>query len=231
MNAATHRSQIKTFSAFDEWVNTPFQGITNAFCWQRNLDGDFSEIAARLQLKADITEISAEDLLVLQLTEKGNRARETILNDLKLLTGIGACPVLNLLKCYERDKEFSIISTDVYSFHADRSPIAADTFLCTYHGAAGDILPNDQAVQKILVPEIREKLKRLHHVQSESFDAFLKEHFFDLHYQAKPHARPINLGNGQLWRLAVEHPHQQVLPCIHRAPVENKGENRLLLIC
>ncbi|RYZ28666.1 MAG: DUF1826 domain-containing protein, partial [Chitinophagaceae bacterium] len=29
----------------------------------------------------------------------------------------------------------------------------------------------------------------------------------------------------------VDHPKQQVLPCIHRAPIENEGECRLLLIC
>jgi hypothetical protein len=29
----------------------------------------------------------------------------------------------------------------------------------------------------------------------------------------------------------VDHPEQQVLPCVHRAPLENNGEYRLLLIC
>jgi hypothetical protein len=59
----------------------------------------------------------------------------------------------------------------------------------------------------------------------------LKENYLDLHYKAKPHVTPINLGIGYLWRLAVGHPKQQVLPCIHRAPIENEGEYRLLLIC
>jgi hypothetical protein len=31
--------------------------------------------------------------------------------------------------------------------------------------------------------------------------------------------------------LAVDHPTQQVLPCVHRAPIEIDGEYRLLLIC
>jgi len=57
------------------------------------------------------------------------------------------------------------------------------------------------------------------------------EHFFDLHYQAKPNTQPTNLGIGHLWRLAVDHPESQVLPCVHRAPKEKKGESRLLLIC
>ena len=231
MNSFADCPQIKIFSTFNELVNSRFQGNTNAFCWQRNLQGDFAEIAGSLQLKDDITEVSVDDLLALQLSDKGHTARQTILNDIKLLTGVGAAPSLNLLKCYERDDEFSFISTDVYSYHVDRSPIAADTFLCTYHGASSDILPQDQAVQKILIPEIREELRKLHYGNDESFETFLQEHFFDLHYEAFPDAQPVNLGIGHLWKLAVDHPYQEVLPCIHRAPVENKGENRLLLIC
>ena len=231
MNSCGDYRQIKTFSTFDELVGYRFQGNTNAFCWQRNLKGDFAEIAGRLQLKDNITEVSADDLLALHLSENGSMARQTILADLKLLTGLGAAPSLNLLKCYDRDEEFPFISTDVYSYHVDRSQIAADTFLCTYHGRASDILPNHQALQKILIPEIREKLRKLHDGDNETFETFLQEHFFDLHYEALPDAQPINLGNGHLWRLAVDHPHQEVLPCIHRAPLENKGENRLLLIC
>jgi hypothetical protein len=178
-----------------------------------------------------MTEVYPKDLLALQLSEKGNMARETILNDLRLLADFGASPSLNLLKCYERDDEFDFISTDVYSYHVDRSPIATDTFLCTYHGVASDVISNKQAVQKILIPEIRKKLKDLHNGPSEEFENFLKENYFDLHYQAQPHTAPINLGLGHLWRLAVDHPKQQVLPCIHRAPIENEGEYRLLLIC
>ena len=54
---------------------------------------------------------------------------------------------------------------------------------------------------------------------------------YRLHYQSLPNKTPTNLGVGHLWRLAVDHPKQQVLPCIHRAPVEKEGEYRLLLIC
>ncbi|ROI08707.1 DUF1826 domain-containing protein [Kaistella haifensis] len=231
MNSQTEQSQIKTFSTFDELVNNRFQGNTNAFCWQRNLDGDFGEIVAQLQLLDDITEISKEDLLQLELSEPGNRARQIILNDIQLLENFGAAPSLNLLKSYERDDEFNFMARDVYSFHVDRSPIAADTYLCTYFGASSDIVPNHQATQKILIPEIINELKTLHQGHSESFETFLEENFFDLHYEAKPNATPINLGNGHLWRLAVDHPFQEVLPCIHRAPKEKKGEYRLLLIC
>jgi len=223
--------QIGTVATFSELVQTEFKGKQNALCWYRNLEGDFKEIVRQLQLKEDITEVSPEDLLALQLSEMGNKARAIILEDLRVLTDFGASPSLNLLKCYERDDAFDFIATDVYSYHVDRSPIATDTFLCTYHGAASDIIANDQAEQKILIPEIRNKLKALHQGPEEKFESFLKEYFFDLHYQAKPFAQAVNLGVGHLWRLAVDHPKQQVLPCIHRAPIENDGEYRLLLIC
>lgn len=224
-------NQTGTVSTFSELVNTNFQGAINAICWSRNLVGDFKELVSKLQLKENITEVSIEDLLALQLSERGDMARETILSDLQLLADLGASPSLNLLKSYERDEELDFISTDVYSYHVDRSTIGTDTFLCTYHGAASEILPNNQVEQKILIPEIREKLKELHNGPEAEFETFLKEYYFDLHYQPKPNAQPINLGAGHLWKLAVDHPEQKVLPCVHRAPTENDGEYRLLLIC
>jgi hypothetical protein len=230
-NIFSASSQIDRVATFSELVHTNFKGEVNALCWYRNLDGDFNEIVSQLCLKENITEVYPEDLIALQLSEKGNIAREIILNDLQLLTDFGASPSLNLLKCYERDDEFDFISTDVYSFHVDRSPIATDTFLCTYHGAASDIISNSQARQKILIPEIREKLKVLHDGTAGEFESFLKDNYFDLHYEVNEDAVPINLGLGHLWRLAVDHPKQEVLPCIHRAPRENDGEYRLLLIC
>jgi hypothetical protein len=230
-NTFSDHSQIGMVSSFSDLVQTDYKGVMNALCWHRNLEGDFAAIVSQLQLKENITEILPEELLALQLSESGNRAREIILNDLQLLANFGASPSLNLLKCYDRDDEFDFIATDVYSYHVDRSPIATDTFLCTYHGAASDIIPNEQAEQKILIPEIRKKLEALHQGPSKEFEDFLKENYFDLHYQAKPNAMPVNLGIGHLWRLAVDHPKQQVLPCIHRAPLENEGEYRLLLIC
>ncbi|MEN0007188.1 MULTISPECIES: DUF1826 domain-containing protein [Flavobacterium] len=229
-NRLSDNKQVGIVASFSELMNTHFQESTNALCWHRNLDGDFEEIVSKLQLKENITEVSTDELLTLQLSEKGIAAREIILNDLQLLTDFGASPSLNLLKCYERDEEFDFISTDVYSWHVDRSPVGTDTFLCTYYGVASDIIPNDEVLQKILIPEVRKKLKELHDGPESEFEDFLKENYFDLHYQAKPNAQPVNLGLGHLWRLAVDHPEQKVLPCVHRAPVE-KGECRLLLIC
>ena len=230
-NAFSNHKQISVVSSFSELVSSNFQGDRNAICWYRNLNGDFQEIVKKLQLKQNVTEISVDDLLALQLSEYGRLAREIIIADIQQLTELGASPTLNLIQNYERDDELDFISTDVYSFHVDRSPIPTDTFLCTYHGAASEILPNDQVEQKILVPEIREKLKNLHDGPEAEFENFLEEYFFDLHYRAKPESKPVNLGLGHLWRLAVDHPTQQVLPCVHRAPIEIDGEYRLLLIC
>ncbi|MDO3663630.1 DUF1826 domain-containing protein [Acinetobacter higginsii] len=230
-NPFSYNTQIKTVSSFSELINSHFQGDMNALCWYRNLVGDFEEVVNKLELKENITEVSVENLLALQLSEKGDFARERILTDIQLLTDLGASPCLNLLKSYERDEDLDFISTDVYSYHVDRSPIETDTFLCTYHGPASDILAHDQVEQKILIPEIRDKLKKLYNGPDAEFETFLSEYFFDLHYQPKPNVNPVNLGVGHLWRLAVDHPTQQVPPCVHRAPAEKDGEYRLLLIC
>jgi len=227
----SENSQIRLVSTFDELLHTKFQGAMNAIGWHRNLAGDFKEIVAKLQLKENVTAVSIAEVLALSLSQRGNMAREVILNDLKLLADFGALPTLNLIKCYERDEELEFISTDVYSYHVDRSPIATDTFLCTYYGAASDIIPNHQVEQQILIPATRQKLKDVYDGPETGFEAFLETYFFDLHYRAKANAHPLNLGIGHLWKLAVDHPQQQALPCVHRAPIENEDEYRLLLIC
>jgi hypothetical protein len=223
--------QIQLVSNFQELVAIPFHGTRNAACWERELAGDFEEIVNKVAIDANMVSLEEEDLLSLNLTEAGNTAREILLRDLNLLKAHGAQPVLNVIECYERDDAFPLFPTDVYSFHVDRSPIPSETFLCTYYGAASEILPNAQAQQKILIPEIREQLRKIHDGADEGFESFLIENFFDLHYQAKPNASPINLDLGHLWKLAIDHPDQQSLPCIHRAPVEKLGQRRLLMIC
>jgi len=224
-------NQIHCVTNFQDLVSTPFRGKMNAICWTRKLVGDFSEIVKMAALNESIKELDEEELRELQLSEQGKLAREILLNDLKLLKTYGAAPVLNLINYYDRDNNVPFFTTDVYSFHADRSPIPVDTFLCTYYGESSELLPNSQAQQKVLVPEIRNELKKLYHGADEGFELFLSEHFFDLHYMAKPSAHPVSLGIGNLWRLAVEHPLSEVLPCIHRAPKEKTGQTRLLMIC
>lgn len=231
INLSHTPNQIHYVTNFQDLVSTPFHGEINAICWTRKLIGNFSEIANKIGLNENIAVLDQDELLELQLSEEGQLAREILLNDLKLLKAHGASPILNIIRCYERDEIYPFFPTDVYSFHVDRSPVPTDTFLCTYDGEPSEILPNSQAIQKVLVPEIRNELKKIYHGTDDGFDSFLSEHFFDLHYQPTPMAQPISLGLGYLWRLAVDHPESQVLPCIHRAPKEKNGENRLLMIC
>ena len=221
--------QIHRVTNFQDLVNTPFLGETNAICWSRELVGDFSEIVKKIETNDNITVFGEEELLELQLTEQGQLAREILFNDWKLLADYGADPLLNVIKYYERDEADSFFPTDVYSFHVDRSPIPSATFLCTYYGEPSEILPNAQAIQKIHVPEIREELKKQFDGPEADFETYLFENFYDLHYQAKSDSLPISLGIGHLWRLAIDHPESQVLPCVHRAPKEKTS--RLLLIC
>ncbi|AXY74223.1 hypothetical protein D3H65_09660 [Paraflavitalea soli] len=223
--------QIRYVSNFQELVAAPFKGAINAICWSRNLTGDFSEIVNKVTLSGNITTIEQEELCALGLSEQGQLAREILLHDWEALKAHGALPILNVIQYYDRDDSYPFFPTDVYSFHVDRSPIPTDTFLCTYHGEPSEILPNAQGRQKVLIPEIRDELKKLYQGAAEGFESFLSEHFFDLHYEAEPGALPISLGIGHLWRLAVDHPESQVPPCLHRAPREISGQPRLLMIC
>lgn len=231
INLSPSSHQLPSVTNFYDLISTPFHGTTNAICWSRQLEGDFAEIVNKVSLNENIEVLTPEMLLALKLSEQGQLAREILLNDLALLKAHGASPTLNLIRCYERDNTYPFFSTDVYSFHVDRAPVPTDTFLCTYDGEPSELLPNEQAEQKILVPEIRAELKKLFHGPAEEFDSFLSDHFFDLHYQAKLGASPVSLGLGNLWRLAVDHPGCKVLPCVHRAPKEKSGQVRLLMIC
>jgi len=222
---------IQYVSSFQSLVATPFHGDINALCWKRKLQGDFAEIVSKVNLHDTMAELEPAQLHALELSPQGELARKALLQDLQLLTTQGASPTLNLIQRYERDDAYPFFPTDVYSFHVDRSPVPTETYLCTYFGEPSELIPNAQGEQKVLIPEIRQALKKLYGGPEEGFESFLTEHFFDLHYQPKPTARPINLGMGNLWKLAVDHPQGNVLPSVHRAPKEKPGETRLLLIC
>ncbi len=230
-NLPGNEDQIRCVSNFEELVSTPFDGAMNALCWSRTLTGNFEEIVNKIDLNENIRVLHEEDLLALPLSDEGKLAREILLDDLKLLKAYGASPMLNVIRCYDRDDASPFFPTDVYSFHVDRSPVETATFLCTYYGEPSELLPNAHATQKVLVPEIRDELKKLYGGATAGFEEFLSEYFFDLHYQATAAAIPVNLGLGNLWRLAVDHPGSQVLPCVHRAPKEKAGQHRLLMIC
>jgi len=217
-------------NTFVELVSTSFEGNINALSWKREIEGNYEEIVNVFDFEENIIEIDPSDLKNLTLSKAGNKAQNTILNDYELLQDQGASPVLNIIKYYEEDTSFPFFPTDVYSYHVDRSPVATNTFLCTYFGSPSELIPNEQAIQKITIPEIREKLLTLFKGKPTEFETFLREHFFDLHYQTKPNTLPIQAETGHVWRLAVDHPSSKVLPCVHRAPREN-GKKRLLLIC
>ena len=231
INLPDVENQIYHATDFKSLVCTPFHGTINALCWPRELTGDFGEIVNKVALNENIEVLDEADLRELQLSVQGNLARDILINDLKLLKAHGASPVLNVIRCYDRDDAYPFFPTDVYSFHVDRAVVPTDTFLCTYYGEPSEILPNSQAIQKVLVPEIRDGLKKLYGGEPGGFESFLSEYFFDLHYLATPAARLVNLGLGNLWKLAVDHPVSPVLPCVHRAPKEKNGQSRLLLIC
>ena len=222
---------IKQVANFEELIITDFSNSTNAICWERTLEGDFSEIVNKLTYIDNTIQIDEEQLTQLLLSPKGQIARKTLIEDFQQLKAIGASPELNVLKYYERDEDFIVFPTDVYSFHVDRSTISAATYLCTYFGDSSEIVANTDAVQKILLPEIRSELLSIYNGPLEEFDTFLIENFYDLHYQANQNAKIIQLGIGNLWKLAVDHPKMKVEPCIHRAPEEKSGQKRLLLIC
>ncbi|MBS1683518.1 MAG: DUF1826 domain-containing protein [Bacteroidetes bacterium] len=232
MTEQASTEHIGYVSTFEELVSRPYQGMVNAICWRRELRGDFAEIVAKVPLEGNMMVLEPEALLALDLSAEGQLAREILLNDLVLLTAHGAAPVLNLIRCYERDEAVPFFPTDVYSWHVDRAPVPTDTILCTYHGATSDILPNAQAEQKILVPEIRAELVQLYGGADDAdFETWLSDNFYDLHYRAVRGAQPVSLGQGHLWRLAVDCAESGVPPCVHRAPVEADGRVRLMLIC
>jgi len=221
---------ISYVSSFEELITKPFAGQMNAHCWTRELAGDFAEIVNMLRPTENLQVLEKEELLALALSEEGKIARQILLNDLQLLQDYGAMPTLNLIQCYDRDDSFPFFPTDVYSFHVDYSPLALPTILCTYYGKPSEILAQEDAQQKVLIPEIREALFKLYNGPTEGFEAFLVEHFFNLHYQVKQGAKPVSLGLANMWSLAVASPNAAYLPCIHRAP-EEEGVWRLMLIC
>jgi hypothetical protein len=223
---------IKVVGSFEELLATPFGDGINAFCWPRVLPGDFGEIVEKLEVTEGITALDAAMLGSLSLSNAGVVARGVMLADYQHLRDHGLSPVLDCIQAYPRDEDEEAISTDVYSFHADSAPVAAETWLCTYHGAASEGLRNDEAQRRIDIPETRDRLLQLFGGEDgEDFREWLAENCFDLHYAPLPHAQPFSFGLGNLWRLTVDYPGSPVPPCIHRAPENHpRDPARLLLI-
>ena len=225
--------RIKRVHSFQELVNTPFAAGVNALCWERALPGDFSEIVQRLGVSNGVTPIDEMRLQALSVSAAGRVAIAVLLEDQRLLREHGAAPVLNCFRSYPREEEPQVVSTDVYSFHADSAPVETDTFLCTYHGAPSEGLRNEEAMRRVDDPKTRTELRKLFGgEEGAAFREFLTEHCYDLHYAPTPGAQTFSFGIGNLWRIATEWPGCPVPPCIHRAPEDQPGQPpRLLLIC
>lgn len=224
--------RIKIVQSFHELVTTPFQDGVNALCWQRSLPGDFSEVMAHLPAGEGITTLDEARLHGLPVSAAGRAAIAILLDDLRLLREHDLDPVLNCIHGYPRDESPAPVLTDVFSFHADSAPVEADTWLCTYHGAASEGLRNDEARRRVDVPETRAALlEEFGGADDAGFLEYLNENCYDLHYAPFPQAQPFTFGHGNLWRIAVDWPDSPVPPCIHRAPATVPGQPpRLLLI-
>ena len=224
--------RIKVVDSFEELVRTPFSNGINALCWRRELAGDFGEVLRHLSIEQGITTLDEAALSALPLSRSGEAAVAVMLKDLSSLRNSGLDPVLDCVNGYLRDDCDGPVPTDVYSFHADSSPIETDTYLCTYHGASSEGLRNDQALRKVDIPEIRAALlDSFGGDDDEAFREHLSECCYDLHYAPLEAARPFSFGVGNLWRIAVKYPESPVPPCIHRAPQTQPGDSaRLLLI-
>ena len=225
-------SRIRTVKSIDELVSTPFGGGVNAFCWQRSLPGDFSEIVKLLDADAGITTLDDARLLSLPLSDAGRIARDILLQDQALLLAHELAPALECIRGYLHDEGSGPVPTHVQSFHVDSATVEADTYLCTYCGPSSEGLRNDEAQRRVDIPETRAKLLEIFGgPDDDDFLEYLKENHYDLHFAPLPHARPFSLGVGNLWRLACEYPGSPVSPCIHRAPATLPGQPpRLLLI-
>ncbi len=227
--------RIKVVGSFDELVDSSFGPRVNAICWPRRLAGDFDALAACFSGEGDIVSINRQRLDALrgQLGAGGLTAIDEVLEDQRLLAERGLLPSLECVARYPRDDPSSPVPTDVYSFHADRATVAADTYLCSYNGLSTQALRNEEAVRRMDIPDVRAALESLYRQEGaeEDFEAYLRDHCFDLHYAPLPRAVPFSFGAGNLWRIAIEYPGCPVLPCLHRAPVEAAGQPpRLLLI-
>jgi hypothetical protein len=224
--------RIKAVGSFDALISTPFRDGVNALCWPRELPGDFREIVERLGGGEGIVSIDDARLRSLELSDAGRIARDVLLRDQELLRAHDLSPNVDCIHSTARDLRGGPICTDVYSWHVDSADAEADTWLCTYLGAASEGLRNEEAVRRVDVPGTRAELLALYGGEDDNgFREFLTENFYDLHYVPTPGTRPFSFGIGNLWRIATEYPDSPVPPCIHRAPETSPDQPpRLLLI-
>ncbi len=223
--------RVRVVASFAELVAAPWADGVNAYCWRRTLPGDFGEVVARLGQREGLTDLDSGQLRALKLSPAGRAAAEVLCADLHLLQEQGLEPLLDCFDAYPRDEAAGAVATDVYLFHADRAPVPAATFMCTYFGAPSEGVDNAQVRRHVEIPETRAALRReFGGPEGPEFEAFLTEHCYDLHYAPLPDARPFSFGLGHLWRIAIAHPGCPVPPCVHRAPPTLPGQTRRLLL-
>jgi len=226
-------TRIRRVGGYAELLATPFAGGVNALCWERTLPGDYAEVARLLGNGGGeaITELDEDLLQALPVSPGGRLAIDSMLADLRWLQDHDLDASLNCIHGYPRDDEAEVVCTDVFSYHADRAPVVASTWLCTYFGPPSEGLPNEDARRRVDLPETRAALLReFGGADDAGFAEYLSEACYDLHYAPAEGARPYGFGVGNLWRIAVEHPECPVPPCVHRAPETAPGQKRLLLI-
>lgn len=217
--------------SFDELVSTPFAGEVNALCWPRQLSGNFAEIEQSLPEIDGITTLDEEDLRGLTLSPMGKIARDELINDQRLLTAQSLQPSLDLVPSGEPDLDQGPVRTDVGDWHVDSATIEADTYLCSYYGAATEGVLNADVICQPDIPTTRETLRQIFGGKDDSaFTAYLTEHFYDLHYAPKPNPRIFSFGTSHLWRIATKYPGSPVRPSVHRAPFTKADQPRRLLL-
>lgn len=224
--------RFRKVGSFEQLISAAFAGGVNALCWERTLRGNFREIVESLGPGEGIVSIEEDRLKALPLSEEGDLARSLVMDDLECLRRHDLQPGLDCVYSSVLDESGGPLRTDVSSFHVDSATVPADTFLCTYAGAASEGLRNDQARRHVDIPETRASLLQLFGgEEGDEFVEFLNDHYYDLHYAPLPGAQPFSFGLGHLWRIATEYPGSPVPPCIHRAPLTSLGmPPRLLLI-
>jgi len=225
------QSRVRRVRSFEELRSMRFADGVNALCWERALPGDYAEVIAKLGPGEGIVPLEVERTRVLDLSPAGKLAAEAMLADQQLLRDHDLAPSLNCVYDCVRGPDAGTVPTDVTSFHVDSAPVEVDTWLCTYHGACSEGLRNEDALLKVEIPEIRAALlKEYGGADDAGFAEFLHEHSYDSHYAPKPDAKPYPFGTFTLWRIATRWPSSPVPPCIHRAPENEPGSPRLLLI-
>ncbi len=223
--------RIKTVGSFQELASTPFADGVNALCWPRVLPGDFREIVGRLDVSPGINNLDVEQVASLPVSAAGRAALDVLVEDQQLLRSLDLSPSLDCVEGSLRADDPAPVRTDVYSFHVDSATVEADTWLCTYHGAASEGLRNDEAVRRVDIPETRAELLQVFGGDDdEAFLEYLNDHYYDLHYTLLPQAQLFSFGLGNFWRIATEYPGSPVPPCIHRAPLTLPGMPRRLLL-